>query len=245
VYIRTLTISILGLAVLAAPAHATLSFFNGGTSAGTAATEISLFNAAAAALNFPEPLTNFASALTGSPAIYTDPTTGTEFFGFDLSGSVNGVQDGLTGVGTQLQQLNHGGIIEVLGFSSTTLAFAANVQLTSGGLSGTGNYCLEVNVTSFNQGGSCNLTFSPTSLTDVEFIGLVSSIPITSVWIGPVGGLYNSETTAIVNSEIGDQMGTGGGSDTPEAATMAMIGGGLMLLGGARRWRTLTVAPSQ
>lgn len=244
-HIRTLAISVLGLAALAPPAHATLTFFNGSTSAGTAANAISLFNTAAAALFFPEPMTTFASGgLSGTPAVYTDPTTDTEFFGFTYSGGVNGSQDGLTMSGTQLRQSNSGGIIEITGFPSMTFAFAAEVQ-TIVGFSGTGNYCLEENVTSFNQGGNCNLTFSPTSLSDVEFIGLFdSSTPITNVWIGPVGGLYSSETTAIVNSEIGDT-GSDTGSETPEAATMALIGGGLILLGGARRWRTPIAAPSQ
>ncbi len=221
----------LGMVALVLPAHATLSFYNGSGA-------VANFTLATAGLDFLEPLTTFtAGDLDGTPAVYMDPTTGAEFFGFDLNGSFDsGAQDSLSISGTQLQQTNHGGIIEITDFPATAFAFAANV-MTITGIGGSGTYCVEENVASFNEGGNCNYTFGVTSSSDVEFIGFFdTATPITSVWIGPnSGSLFAMETTAIVNSELGQQ-GTDM-SQTPEISTLALIGAGLMLLGVLRRRR--------
>jgi len=235
VSIRTLAISVLGLAGLVVPARATLSFYMGSSAGGTAAAAMANFSAAESGLTI-DPLTDFTGTGLVS-GFYTDSNTGAEFFGFALTGSdTSGAQDSLSVSSTQLEQLNNGGIIQATSLPTGTLAFALDIGIVTG-FGGTGNYCIEENVSSYDESGNCNQTFTVSSSSDVEFVGFVSSDPaqpITSVWIGPSGGLWGSETTRVVDFELG----TGGDSaQAPEASTLATIGGGLILLGVLRRWR--------
>lgn len=227
------------------PAHATLSFFTGSSAGGTAATAMANFNTAEAGLPVIDPLTGFTGTGLVS-GFYTDSITGAEFFGFALTGSdTSGAQNSLSISGTQLEQLNNGGIIEMTSFPTGTLAFGFDFEIVTG-FGSTGNYCVEENVTAYNESGNCSQTVLVSSSSDVEFAGFVSSDPaqpITSIWVGPSGSQWGSETTKAINFELGDNQTQE--SQTPEASTLATIGGGLILLGVLRRWRMLGAAPSQ
>jgi hypothetical protein len=213
----------LGLAGLVIPARASLSFYTG-TEPATSA--ISSFDTSAAGLSL-SALSTFASGnLSGTPDIYIDPATGAEFFGFAFTSGSNGAADSLGVWSTVLDQNNSGGIIEIT-LPANTFAFAADI----GTISGLGGYCVGVNEPGFNTGSECDESFSAGG-SNTAFIGLVDTVPITNIWIGPLTtGAYSSETTKILDFEIGTE-----GSTTPDAPTLVTMGGGLMLLG-ALRWR--------
>jgi hypothetical protein len=229
--IRIFAISMLGMAGLVVPAHASLTFFNGTL---PATSQISSYNALADPLIYQmQGMFTFLSAdVSGSPAVYNDPNTGAEFFGFKLSGSNSGAATSLAVSSAALVQATagQGGIIEVTNLPAETFAFAADITTTTA----SGGFCIEVNHSSYNTSSNCDDVFAVSSPSNTQFIGVVSTVPITSIWFGPDSP--SSVATEVVKFEIGD---------VPEVSTFALIGSGLIFLGALRRRKKPGAGPSR
>jgi hypothetical protein len=223
---RDVLISIVTLAGLAAPAHATLTYCNSGCSNSNTGVTFTTFGTTAAGLGdtMSSPITFLSGGLSGSPAIYVDAGTGTEFDGF--SGTT---QNGLTVTGTTLAQTAGSGptptSIQVK-LPVNTYAFAAFISVVSGGA---GPYVELVNSASDFNGGNANYNLF-TSAGTGTFFGIVSSTPISSLFIGNV--FNNSGAAVEINSfEVGSPADT----STPEVSTFLLIGSGLILMRFLRR----------
>lgn len=202
---RRLFVSILGLAALAVPASASMTLY-------TSATD---FNNATTELFFPDPLTSFdPGALTVTGLEYDDAGTGTDFFGFTLAGD----PAPMTVVNNNLRPTGSGRI--KIALPNDVYAFAATVTVPNG----FGVFCIDIHSTF----GTCDYTFVVTSSSDHEFIGIVSSVPMQTIWLGSNGGSY---TLSLENFEVGEV------EATPEVATVLLIGSGLIFLPWLRRWQ--------
>ncbi len=142
-----------------------------------------------------------------------DSTTGLDFFGYNGS-----TQDGVTVTSGVLGQTTSG--------SNTTLqsqlpgslvyAFAGTISATSAS-----SPCIET--AGIVSSGNCNNTLVITGSSDTEFFGVVSSSPLSSVYIGTFNG--NPGSLKIDTVELGEEPAA-----TPEAATLLMIGSGLVVM---------------
>ncbi|HLH38124.1 MAG TPA: hypothetical protein VKX39_03170 [Bryobacteraceae bacterium] len=222
------TLFILGFAAATVPTQASLSFNNGDQSGGTLNGAIANWNTASG-LNYTSSEIFFTGAVSGTPATYTDPSTSLFFEGFNPSGTqgnvVNGTQNSLSISGTSLKQPTTAGIIEITGFGSGVQAFAFEYQPT---FSGSNGFCIGVNRASFNEGSFCDDSTGVQSSGDVGFVGITSTTPITSVWIGP--SFDQSQTFQINNFD-------GPGGAVGERSTLLLLGFGLILLGFLGRFR--------
>ena len=221
---RRLLVFILGLVAAIAPARASLSWNIGNNSNSTLNNAISSWDTASG-FDYLLEDTTFTGTLGGTPSTYTDALSDALFGGFKLSGGANGATDNLAISGTALQQTTSGGIIEISDFPTSVYAFGAEFALTSY-LPGSG-FCFEVNQSSYNQSSNCDNTFAILSSGDVAFVGVVSSVPITSIWVGPSAN--QTETIQINNFDIPGQ-----DDSAPEGSTMVLLGSGLILLGAIR-----------
>jgi len=86
------------------------------------------------------------------------------------------------------------------------------------------SFCVEAQ-SNFDPNACAPSSFFPG--TGTQFIGLVSSTPISTIWIGPITG---TGTTQLNDFEIGEQGQVLPPADTPEIATFLMIGIGLISL---------------
>jgi hypothetical protein len=205
---KRLLTSILALAVFALPASASTTIY----------TDATAFANATASLFFPDPLTSFtASGLMPGNLEYADQNTATDFFGFQSNGTT---PDTLSVNGTKLQTVTAVGDVIGIVMPANTYAFAGYISV----LTGFGIECIEPTST-FNTSSNCNTTIN--AFTSPVFIGVFSTTPLTTLWIGPQTG---SSTLQIDNFEIGEE--------TPEVATFLMIGSGLIFVRFLRRFRT-------
>lgn len=218
--LRKRVIFILGFVLTIVPGQASLTFYTGDSGGGTLTTAVSNWNTATG-LTYLSGDLNFSGSLSGSPATYLDATTDLLFAGYTGTGSggstVNSTQNSLTLVSTTLKQANTPPIIEITGFAPGTTSFAFEYQTNLSN----GTFCIGVNVTSFNESGNCDGQFGVALSTSTGFVGVTSSVPITSVWLGPT--YDQTETLSIVNFDAP--------SAAPEASTMLLLGGGLVLVG--------------
>jgi hypothetical protein len=209
----------LGLAAAAVPSQASLSFNNGDQSAGTLNGAIANWNSASG-LNYLASDITFTGSLGGTPATYKDASTNLVFEGFNPSGSqgnvVNGTQNSLSISGTSLKQSASAGIIEITGFGASVQAFAFEYQPA---FTGSDGFCIGVNHASFDESSFCDDSTGVQSSGDIGFVGITSTTPITSVWIGP--SFDQLQTFQINNFD----------SPVGERSTLLLFGSGLILIG--------------
>jgi hypothetical protein len=225
--VSKLTIFLLVLAALAAPAFAGIqySYCNSGCSDNTGTGTYAAWQTAAgsAGLIFStSPATFFAGGLDGN-GIFTDASE-TLFAGYSNATNPNG----LTIAGNALAQTVTGtgsGIQITLPSNTYAIAFILST------VSGFGSPYIELNDRNLaNSNYSVVISNSSTS----EFFGILSDAPIASLFIG---NIENFSGKVQINSfELG-QLGGGdsGGSETPELSSLSLIGTGLVLVGFLRR----------
>ena len=223
---------ILGLALAAIPASATISYSvcdNGcGATGGTYSGWQSQFGTSGQSLSATTLLSFAGANLSGSPALYTDPTTGAVFYGYN-----NNSLNSLNVSGTQVTQTisGTGSSIEV-SLPANTYAIAMVI-----GASSFANPWVELVSSPSDLNTSSNAQYQAliTSSTSPTFFGIVSNAPIASlfVWNSGFGGTLN-----IQSFELGSPAG-GGDSSTPEPSTFLLIGGGFA---GLYLWRRRTTA---
>ena len=236
---RRILISVLGFAVglgaVVIPASASAVVY---CASGCGANNQTAFNNAIAAddLFFPNGLQDFStySSISYSSGLTdVDTVTGLDFFGYSST-----TQVGVTVNSGELEQSSgETGNSTSLGIDFPTgVVYAFEMMITDA--SNAGSPCVEPNVTpSTFTSGNCNTTVNIPS-SGAEFVGVICSTPLTDVFVGSfAGGLPALE---IENFELGEQMGD---ADTPEVATLLLIGTGLGALGLVRRRRTRKGAP--
>ncbi len=175
---------------------------------------------ATSALFFPNAAITFAPSGITNPSVddstYFDSASGVTFLSYNSSGTALDISS-LSVVGTTLKAYNAGNLIDII-LPAGVLAFSAHITQPSGSSS----FCMESQVSAFTPNTCDNLL--PVPATGSEFIAVVSSIPISNIWIGPNTG---SPALQFNDFEIGQ---AGAISDTPEIATFLMIGIGLISL---------------
>ena len=219
---RDVLMSIVALAGFAVPAHATIAFvYCNDTSHCTSNSGMtfSTFGTAAGGLGdtMSSPITFVSAGLSGTPAIYVDASTGTIFAGYSNATTQNSVQIfGSTSLAQTINGANSG--IQVT-LPANTYAFAMFVSTVSS----FGNPLVELgdrNVSNSNYGLAI-----PNNSTSV-FFGIISSTPLSSLFIGNLG---NDGPVEINSFE------TGGPAPTPEVSTFLSIGTGLVVMRFLRR----------
>jgi hypothetical protein len=226
---RDVLISIVALAGLAAPAHASITYSscNSGCSNSNTGVTFTTFGTTASGFGdtMSSPITFVSGGLSGTPAIYVDGGTLTEFDGFNGT-----TPNAVTVTGTTLAQTSGSGpgatSIQVK-LPANTYAFAAFISVVSGGA---GPYVELVNSASNFNSGNANYSLS-TSAGTGTFFGVVSDTPISSLFIGNV--FSNSGAAVVIQSfETG---GPAAPASTPEVSTFLLIGSGLVLMRFLRR----------
>lgn len=223
---RAFTLSVLILAALATPAFATIqfSYCNFGCTANNnnAGMTYAAFQAVTSGLTFPvSPITFDSANLSGG--IYTDPTTGAIFTGF------NPASEALSVVSTALAQPGSIGQYHSIQIDLPLNTYAVAMFVSS--VSGSSNpwESLTTTPTLFN-GGAVDYQLNISSSSASVFFGLVSTTPISRLFIG---NLYSGNSPIrILNFETGQNLPV---TETPEASTLAMIGSGLLLVRFLRR----------
>jgi hypothetical protein len=223
---RDILISIVTLAGLAAPAHATITYSscNSGCSNSNTGVTFTTFGTTASGFGdtMSSPITFVSGGLSGTPAIYVDAGTLTEFDGFNGT-----TQNGLTVTGTALAQTASGSLTSIqVKLPANTYAFAAFISAVAGN---GGPYAELVNSASaFNSNNAYYQLF--TSSGTGTFLGIVSDTPISNIFIG---NLYSSDGKVEIQSfETG---GPAAPASTPEVSTFLLIGSGLVLMRFLRR----------
>jgi hypothetical protein len=219
---------ILGIALTALPALATISYSSCdsgcGASGGTYSTWQSQFGTSGQSLSGTTLLSFVGANLSGSPAFYTDPTTGVVFYGYN-----NTSLDSLNVSGTAVTQTisGTGSSIEV---SLPANTYAVAMVIGAGSFA---NPWVELVSSPSNLNTATNAQYQAliTSSSSPTFFGIVSDTPIASlfVWNSGFGGTLN-----IQSFELGSPSG-GGDSSTPEPSTFLLIGGGFAALYSMRR----------
>ena len=219
---RRFLTSVLALAGIGAPGWATTTYYCDDCGVSNNQTA---FNNATSTLFFGSGFANLMAANGAYASGITDGNgiLGLNFFGYNTSGTQagvtvfnNAVEQTATGQNTSLQvQLP----------TNLVYAFAMHVSVVSS----TGSPCVEAvsGVGSFNN-ANCNSQPSITSNADTEFVGVVSDSPLPSVFLGfpmPASG----PQLKILDFELGEQ------AQTPETATMVLIGTGLVFMRFLRR----------
>lgn len=213
--IPKLTLLALLLAALAAPTYASIAYSSCSSGCGTSSGTYNTWQSAvgSAGLTFsPSPITFVGGSLTGG--VYTDPsgTIITSYNGanIDTATSISGTSlvQSVGGLGTGLEILLPAFTYGVA-FNITT---APGSSFTNLGV-GLGDH----NVNS--QGYSIFVT----SAGNVQFFGIVSTTPISELFIGPPA---NGGRLQLNDFEI---------AQTPEVSSVILMGSGLLLLGFMRR----------
>ena len=223
---RRLGIFSLGLASIAIPARATISYQTTQTAFYNEATTIDGLTVSPSLITFSgSNLTEVAGVANDE---YLDPTTGIEFLAFNSFGTTHVAFAVTSGV---LTTPNSGDVIEVI-FPSGIDGFAFNFTTTY-------TYetlCIDSSTGTFGSCASGGTTVVPPSSV---FIGAINEGPLTtlpSLWLHSQSGAANTD---LQNFEVGAQ------AETPEVATMVLIGTGLVAIkfaGSMRRRRELRLA---
>jgi hypothetical protein len=232
---RTLrfTLIILGFALVAIPASATITytFCTSSCSDNTGTKSYADWKSApgASGLAFGA-LTTFVSGGLAGTGIYTDSTTGTLFTNYSSGGSVD--------AGTQVKNSAF-----VQGFSfGTGTGIEIDLPANTYAFAMFGSDCSSPACTGivFNNPtvglgthSSYGTNYALTINGSAQFFGIVSDSPIASLFFAY--GASGGDLLSINSFEIGE--GGGGGSETAEAGTFVMIGGGLIALYLCRRRR--------
>ncbi|MEQ1947216.1 MAG: hypothetical protein ABL995_08505 [Bryobacteraceae bacterium] len=224
---RALSISILGFAIAAIPASATITYCNSGCSNSNSGMTYAAFEAVASAYTFPaSPITFLSGGLNGS-GVYLD-TSGTSF-----AGSLNGVGEPLSVSGTALTQTSSTSPSQ--GPHSIAIALPANT------------YAFAMYVTNASGGSSPNVDIVPVSVNSdyqlftnasngAQFFGIISATPIANFYIGNLAGGGPIQ----INSFLMGTQGAGAGAETPEVSAFLLTGTGLIALRQlSRRRKTL------
>jgi hypothetical protein len=212
-------ILLVALAVLARPVYATISYSSCSSGCGSSSGTYSVWQTASgsAGLTFSMSPATFAAGnlVTG---VYSDPT-GTGFTGYSGTSTI----DTLMSVsGTSLLQSVGGNSAGIeIDLPANTYAFA--MEITT--LSGFGSPAVEIGDRNLN---SANYTVVIPSGGSVQFFAIISSTPLTELFIGQSA---SGGRLQINDFELGEA------TPTPEASSAALIGGGLVLLGVLRRRR--------
>jgi hypothetical protein len=210
-------ILLVALVALARPVYATISYTSCSSGCGSTTGTYSVWQGASgsAGLTFSMSPATFAGGNLVS-GIYSDPT-GTVLTGY------NGAPANLILNGTALLQSVGGGgsgIEIVLPANTYAVAFdltsATGSQFTYAGV-GLGDH--NVSSTGYD-------IILPSNGGSVQFFGIISSVPLTEIFVGPGSG---GSPFQINDFELGEV------APTPEASSAALIGGGLVLLGILRR----------
>jgi hypothetical protein len=222
---QKLSISVLVLAAACVPVSASAVIYCSTSDCGS--DNQTAFNNATTSLFFPNAPILFATAgLSADTTTYTDSVSGTEFIDDNSAGTSISSEGFNSPIGAGLKIFTPGETIEVT-LPANVYAFSTSIQDSS-----TGGICVETG-SSFSRSSCSTDVFLPTANT-AGFIGVVSASPITTVWLGaPSGGQIQ-----LNNFQIGEQ-GPSDPPDTPEIATMIMIGTGLISLGVMRRRRSI------
>jgi hypothetical protein len=216
--IPKLTFFVLLLATLAMPSYASITYTSCSTCTSTTGT-YAIWQSApgTAGLTFSMSPQTFAPGGNLANGVYTDPT-GAAFT------SYNGViiDTAMTVSGTSLLQgvSGSGSGLEIL-LPANTYAVAFNLTTAAG--SGFTNLGVGVGDHNVNATG---YSMFVTSGGNVQFFGIVSSTPLTELFIGPssFGGKIQ-----LNDFELGQS------APTPEVSTVTLMGSGLLLVGLLRR----------
>jgi hypothetical protein len=216
---QLLVLALIGLA-LAIPATATITYCSSGCSNSNSGLDYAAFETAASAYSFSSSPANFVSGNLDGGGVYTDPS-GAVFFGF-----ANTTATALSVNGTSLAEPSgFAGTSIQITLPANTYAFAMRVSAASFA----SPYVELINSAADFNGGNADFNLVITSSSDSQFFGIISSTPITSLFIG---NLTSSGALRINDFALGT---TGATSETPEMSTMGLIGSGLLGLGFLRR----------
>lgn len=223
---------ILGLALAAIPAFATIDYSscNSGCGATNGTYSAMPSEPGASGLTFSSQITFGAGGLSGSPVMYTDSTTGVVFLGYNGT-----TQDSLTTSGTTLAQTGSGSGYSIeLTLPSNTYAVAMMIDAST-----FADPWVELvsSPSSLNTGSNAQYMMVIPNSSSPQFFGIVADTggsPLTHlfVWNSGTGG-----TLSIQSFEIGTQSSGGSQSDTPEPSTLLLLGCGFAGLYLARRHR--------
>jgi hypothetical protein len=221
-----LLIPVLVLAAACVPVSATTVIYCNISGDCGPSNNLTAFNNATTSLFFPNaPILFTSSGLSADTTTYTDTVSTTEFLEDNSSGTAIDSEGFFSPVVTGLKTFTPGDVIQVM-LPANVYAFEVNVQVSS---SNGGGVCVET-TSSYTHSCSGDEVFLSSS-SDTEPIGVVSSSPLTTVWLAAP----SSSNLQLDNFEIGEQAPDPPPADTPEVATMFMIGTGLISLGVMRR----------
>jgi hypothetical protein len=213
---------LVALAALARPVSATITYTSCSSGCGSSSGTYSVWQTASgsAGLTFSMSPATFAGGNLVS-GIYSDPT-GTVLTGY------NGTPASLVLNGTALaQSVGGGGSGIEIALPANTYAVAFNVTSAPGSqFTFLGAELGDHNVSATNY----NIIL-PGGGGSVQFFGIISSVPLTELFLGPATG---GSAFQINDFELGE---AGDSTATPEPTSAALIGGGLVLVGVLRRRR--------
>jgi len=225
------SIFISGLLALAPSARASLTFYCG---SGCAAPSSQFTTDAGTAGLAITSVVSFSNTnITGDE--YTDPSL-VDFFSFTESGSgasgtVGSASPFRDPTGSNATLAPHA-LLEI-SLPANVFAFSLDITEVIGSTSTT--FCIEAE-TAFS-GSDCNAQLAQdqqvtvTSVSNSQFIGVISTTALTTLWIGALNG---SGILDVEDFSFGTQSGSQ--SDTaPDPATMLTLGSGLILLALLRR----------
>ena len=236
-FVRGIILCGLAAGILALPASATITYTYCSSGCSSMGGNYSSFETATGTtgLAFSSPITFVGGDLSGSPALYTDTATGTIFTGYTNStGNGSNSSNTLSALNVSGTNLNMGingtgSGIEIT-LPANIYAFAMVVSASTGGAS---TQMLELGDRIVN---NATYTITITSAGTQVFFGIVSDVPLTTLFLGNPNGF--SGDVQIQSFE------EGGPAPTPEAGTALLIGGGLTGLGLLRRRQRTTPLPA-
>lgn len=206
------------LAALARPVSATITYTSCSSGCGSTTGTYAVWQTApgSAGLTFSMSPATFAGGnlVTG---VYSDPT-GTVLTGYNGPNTANLLLNGTALV----QSVGGGGSGIEIKLPANTYAVAFNLTSATGSsFTYLGAELGDHNVSATNY----NIVL-PNGGGSVQFFGIISSVPLTEIFVGPASG---GSPFQINDFELGQS------TPTPEASSAALIGGGLVLVGVLRR----------